>query len=284
MVGEKLVEIIDGSFSYPEGTPALHSVNFAVAPGEIVGILAANGGGKTTLAKAIVGLIKLQGQVLVAGRALANYRQRELYQKVGMVLQNPDDQLFGATVADDVAFGPRHLGLAEREVRIRVTENLALVGAEHLEKRPIHKLSFGEQKRVALAGVLAMRPAVLVLDEPTAGLDPAGELRMVKLLLDLNEKSGITIILATHAVDILPLLAHRVCILHHGRVLRAGPTEEVLREEEILESAGLRLPYVAQLFAALKKNGAWSGQLLPLSVAAACREWAGDGRDNCPRL
>ena len=185
-----------------------------------------------------------------------------------MVFQNPADQLFATSVGEDVAFGPRNLGLSEAEVRRRVDEALAAVDALPLADRPIHHLSFGQQKRVCLAGVLAMRPEVLVLDEPLAGLDPAGEARMIELLLDINRRQKVTIILSTHSVDLLPVLADRIYVLVSGRVEREGPPQEVFRDPAALARAGLRLPLVAQVFQGLMgRNGSAGG--LPLSVAAA---------------
>ena len=141
---------------------------------------------------------------------------------MGMVFQNPADQLFGATVEQDVAFGPRNLDLTKAEVAARVREALAAVDATALADRPIHHLSYGQQKRVCLAGVLAMRPSIMLLDEPTAGLDPAGESQMIDLLIRLNRQHAVTLILSTHGVDLLPVLADRIYILSQGRVCREG--------------------------------------------------------------
>jgi len=139
---------------------------------------------------------------------------------VGLVFQSPDDQLFAATVEEDVAFGPRNLGLPEGEVQSRVAESLEAVAAGELRRRAVHHLSFGEKKRVCLAGVLAMNPATLLLDEPTQGLDPKGESTMLHLLHRLNRERGVTIVLATHSVDMLPLFVNSIYVLNRGRVLR----------------------------------------------------------------
>ncbi|HSR12593.1 MAG TPA: ABC transporter ATP-binding protein, partial [Thermodesulfobacteriota bacterium] len=161
------IEAQNVSFTYEEGTRALHDVDFTAARGEFVAILASNGSGKTTLIKVLVGLLKPQkGLVAVEGRDIAKVSSIELYQRLGMVFQNPDDQLFSATVEEDVAFGLRNLNLPEPEVQRRVGESLESVAAADLRRRAIHHLSFGEKKRVALAGVLAMGPSILILDEP----------------------------------------------------------------------------------------------------------------------
>jgi len=233
-------------------------------------MLASNGSGKTTLIKILAGLLVPQkGAVRVDGRKLRDYSQAELYQRLGLVFQNPNDQLFGATVAEDVAFGPRNLGLPEEEVQCRVVEALLAVGAEELGERAIHHLSFGQQKRVAIAGVLAMKPAILILDEPTAGLDPAGERSMLRLLSTLNREQGITIVLATHSVDTLPLFADRIYLLNRGRVLKEGPSEEVFRDHELIESASLRLPYVSRLLHELKRFDGVPIDGLPLTLGEA---------------
>ena len=183
-------------FTYEEGTRALQDVDFRVSPGEFVALLASNGSGKTTLIKVLVGLLKPQkGEVRINGHDIRHLASNKLCQHVGLVFQNPNDQLFGATVEEDVAFGPRNLGLPEPEVQQRVAESLESVAALELRDRAIHHLSFGQQKRVMLAGVLAMRPSTLILDEPTAGLDPAGEALMMHLLNRLNREQGITVIL-----------------------------------------------------------------------------------------
>ena len=258
------------SFAYPDGFVALREVVFRARRGEFVAMLASNGSGKTTLIKVLAGLLSPQsGSVKVDGRALRDYSQAALYQRLGLVFQNPNDQLFGATVAEDVAFGPRNLGLPEAEVQRRVSEALLAVGAEELSDRAIHHLSFGQQKRVAIAGVLAMKPAILILDEPTAGLDPSGEHSMLRLLGTLNREQGITIILATHSVDTLPLFADRIYLLNRGCVLKEGPADEVFQDHELIERASLRLPYVSRLLHELKRFHGVPIDGLPLTLGEA---------------
>ena len=258
------------SFSYPDGFVALTDVDFSVRRGEFVAMLASNGSGKTTLIKVLAGLIKPQhGQTRINGRDLHSYPQTKLYQQVGLVFQNPNDQLFCATVNEDVAFGPRNLALPEHEVQTRVGEALQAVGAADLGERAIHHLSYGQQKRVAIAGVLAMRPPILILDEPTAGLDPLGEHNMLLLLGKLNREQGITIVLATHSVDTLPLFADRIYLLNQGRVLKVGTPEEVFQDHGMIERASLRLPYVTRLLHELKRFDGVPIQGLPLTVREA---------------
>lgn len=257
-------------FTYEEGTQALSDIELCVKRGEFVAMLASNGSGKTTLIKVLVGLLKPQkGNVRIFGKDLRSLTDTDLYQQVGLVFQNPNDQLFAATVEDDVAFGPRNLGLSESEVLQRVSEALESVAAMHLRDRAIHHLSFGEQKRVAMAGALAMRPSILILDEPTAGLDPAGEELIMRLLRQLNRQHGLTVILATHSVDLLPIFADRICALNRGVVLCQGPAAEVFGDREMLSRACLRLPYISSMLLEMKEYDGVPIDGLPLTVGDA---------------
>lgn len=258
------------SYTYPEGSLALSEVDFQIHTGEFVSLLASNGSGKTTLIKALAGVLKPQkGTIRIDGKLMSDYAPKELYQRIGVVLQNPNDQLFAATVEDDVAFGPRNLKLSEPEVQKRVKEALELVSAGHLCKRAIHHLSFGEQKRVAIAGVLAMSPEILILDEPTAGLDPAGESTMMEVLSRLNRNHGISILLTTHLVDMLPLFSDRIYVLQNGKVLLEGTPEAVFCNHDLIKQANLRLPYISSLLHELKKFDGVPIGVLPLTVREA---------------
>lgn len=264
------LETNDLTFAYEEGTPALKGVNFHVNPGEFVAILASNGSGKTTLLKVLLHLLEpSRGQVRIDGQEVANIPSTELYQQAGLVLQDPNDQLFAPTVEEDVAFGPRNLDLPEEEVRERVDEALTAVGGRHLQDRAIHHLSFGERKRICMAGVLAMRPSILVLDEPTAGLDPAGEDEMLHLLNRLNTEQNITVVLATHSVDLLPLFTDRIYVLSDGEVLREGPSEEIFTDHDMVKKASLRLPYISRLLHEMKSQDGVPISGLPLTVREA---------------
>jgi cobalt/nickel transport system ATP-binding protein len=233
------LEITAARLGWSDSAAVLHDVRLAIAPGERVAIVGGNGAGKTTLLRAMAGLGRLQGgHLTIRGHAVKSAGDA-VSAGLGLLFQNPDDQLFGATAIDDAAFGPRNQGLPDHEAIGHARAALAEVGATHLADRPIETLSFGEKKRVGLAGVLAMRPEVLLLDEPTAGLDPAGERALVRLLLSL----GRTLVIATHAMDLLPWLATRVVVLGGGRVVADGPATEVLGEEHLLERASLRAPF-----------------------------------------
>lgn len=269
-MNESAIEARGLTFTYPEGSRALEGVDFHAKSGEFVAMLASNGSGKTTLIKVLVGVLKPQeGQVYIDGKNIKSLSQAQLYQRVGLVLQNPVDQLFAPTVEEDVAYGPRNLGLSEEQVKARVTESLELVNAGPLRMRAIHHLSYGQQKRVCVAGVLAMRPSILILDEPTAGLDPAGEAQMMGLLHRLNREQGITVVLATHSVDLLPLFADRIYVLRNGKVLKQGPADEIFCEHEMIDRACLRLPYVAALLHKMKQADGVPINGLPLTLGEA---------------
>ncbi len=252
-------------FSYSGDAPLLQDVEFEVKAGECLVILGASGAGKTTLLKVIDGLLKdYEGEVFLDGQDIRKLKPKEIYSKMGLLFQNPDEQLFAPTVFEDVAFGPRNMGLDEEEVRRRVLQALDLVELSGFEGRSISQLSFGQKKRVALAGLLAMGHEVLLLDEPTLGLDPIRERRFLKLLKRLQEERRITLVIATHQVDIVPEIADRVLILSEGKVFFLGPPEEIFGKPQPLEKVYLRHPLVGETFFPLwERDGL---KKLPLTV------------------
>jgi cobalt/nickel transport system ATP-binding protein len=263
---------IDG-FEYPDGTKALSEIVFDVQNGEFCGILGANGSGKTTLLRAMDGLIgDYRGKVLLDGEDVRKLHPRDIYRKVGLVFQNPDDQLFAHTVFEDAAFGPRNMGFAENEVKRRVDAALAGVEMEDLGGKQIGALSYGQKKRVCIAGLLAMGHEILLLDEPTAGLDPVGEYRMMEILTRLNREDGVTIVMATHSVDLVPLFLHRLHILSRGQIARGGTPEEVFTAPSEMEDVKLRLPHIAELLHRLKHEDKLPIGRIPLTVGEARRE------------
>ncbi len=206
---------------YPDGTQALKGANLDVREGEFLAVLGANGSGKTTLLKHLNGLLKpVSGSVILDKKALSEFKSGEVFRKVGIVFQDPSDQLIAPTVEEDVAFGPTNLGLGYDEIMSRVNTALELVKMKEFAKKAIHALSYGQSKRICIAGILAMEPEVLILDEPTGGLDPEGVKRVMKILMDRNKERGITIILATNFLYLVPVQAYRVPIMARGLVGR----------------------------------------------------------------
>jgi cobalt/nickel transport system ATP-binding protein len=263
------------AFRYPDGTAALEGIRLEVQQGDFCGLLGANGSGKTTLLKIMDGLIRdYQGSVLLDGRDIIKLHPREIYRQVGLVFQNPDDQLFAHSVAEDVAFGPRNMGFAEDEVQQRVATALDQVELGEYGGKNIHHLSYGQKKRACIAGLLAMGHGILLLDEPTAGLDPMGEHRMLELLTRLNREDGVTIVMATHSVDLVPLFLNRLHILSRGRLVRGGSPAEVFTAPEEMADVRLRLPHIAELIWQLQHEEAMPFRRLPLTVGEARRELA----------
>jgi cobalt/nickel transport system ATP-binding protein len=261
------------SFRYPDGTVALSDIRLDVRQGEFCGILGSNGSGKTTLLKLLDGMIKdFSGEVLLDGDDIRRLSPRQIYSKVGLVFQNPDDQLFAHSVYEDVAFGPRNMELAEDEVQRRVAEALDAVEMSDLAAKDIHNLSYGQKKRVCIAGLLAMGHEILLLDEPTAGLDPMGEYRMMELLTRLNRESGVTIVIATHSVDLVPVFLNRLHILSRGKLARSGTPEEVFSNRDDLAGVKLRLPYIAELIHQLKSADSLPFRRIPLTIGEARRD------------
>lgn len=261
------------AFRYPDGTIALENVRLDIAAGEFCGLLGANGSGKTTLLKIMDGLIRdYQGRMLLDGSEILKLHPREIYRKMGLVFQNPDDQLFASSVFEDVAFGPRNMGFDEAAVAEKVATALEQVEMTPLAGKNIHHLSYGQKKRVCIAGLLAMGHGILLLDEPTAGLDPMGEQRMMELLTRLNQGSRVTIVMATHSVDLVPLFLDRLHILSRGRVVRGGTPEEVFTAPAEMAEVKLRLPHIAELIHQLKHEEKMPFKRIPLTIGEARRE------------
>lgn len=226
------------SFSYPDGHQALKDVSLEIAPGEKVALVGPNGAGKSTLMLHLNGLLQGQGTIEIAGLPVVKEHFPIIRGKVGMVFQNPDDQLFSPTVFDDVAFGPLHMGLPESDIRQRVTKSLALVGMDGFEERLSHHLSLGQKKRVAIATVLSMDPEILVLDEPSAGLDPRARRALINLLRDLP----LTMLVSSHDMLMVRELFPRMIIMDEGHVVADGETAVLLSDVHLLEQHGLERP------------------------------------------
>ena len=251
-----ILEAKNVTYKYPDGTVALDHINFKVNKGEMVSLLGKNGAGKTTLFLHFNGIYEpTEGEILVEGEPIT-YSKKGLIkvrQKVGIVFQNPDDQLFAPTVEEDVAFGPLNLGYSQEETQEIVTESLKRVGMSGYERKAPHHLSGGQKKRVAIAGILAMNPEIMVLDEPTSGLDPRGASDILKLLYELNEE-GMTIIISTHDVDLVPVYSNKVFVISKGGILESGTPKEVFADVDLIRKANLRLPRIAHLAEILEKH------------------------------
>lgn len=238
------IDLVSLSYSYQDGTPALRNVSFRIEAGSRVALIGPNGAGKSTLLLHLNGILPDDGQgsraVRIFGDAITRDRLREVRQQVGVVFQDPNDQLFCATVGEDVAFGPEQLGLSREEVRLRVREALSQVGLQGFEHRAPHHLSGGEKRRVCLAGVLACRPGILIFDEPTNNLDPRGRREFKQLLRTLS----VTQVIATHDLELVAEVCDRALLMDDGTIVADGPACELLGDEELMLAHGLEKPHV----------------------------------------
>lgn len=232
------IEVSDLSYAYPDGHQALRGVTLGIQPCEKVALVGPNGAGKSTLILHLNGILAGQGSVRVCGVEARKENFSRLRAMVGLVFQSPEDQLFSPTVYDDVAFGPLYQGLPPDEVRLRVDEALSAVRMSDYTGRVSHHLSMGEKKRIAIATVLSMKPEVLVLDEPTAGLDP----RSRRSLINLLDELPMTMLVSTHDMLMVRELFPRMVIMDEGRVVADGPTRELMNDVALLEAHGLERP------------------------------------------
>lgn len=245
------------SFTYPDGTQALKNINIEIEKGEKVAIIGPNGAGKSTLFSHFNGLTEpTSGCVKIEGKAIS-FEKDELLkvrQKVGIVFQDPNDQLFAPTVKEDIAFGPMNLGLSYDEVEKRVEDALKMVGMENYEDKTPHHLSGGQQKRIAIAGIIAMKPELMILDEPTAGLDPDGVEKVLNILNQLNEE-GMTLIISSHDIDMISKYADKIFILYNGEIIESGNKNKIFSDMELLKKAHLRTPITTEILYNLKESG-----------------------------
>ena len=244
----------------PYETKALDDVSLTIHDGEFVGLIGHTGSGKSTLVQHLNGLIlPTSGQITVDGMDLAdkNTDKRAIRRRVGLVFQYPENQLFEETVAKDIAFGPKNLGLDEAEIdrRVRTAMRGVALDYDKLSQRSVFELSGGQMRRVAIAGVLAMEPQTLVLDEPCAGLDPKGREEILGLISDLHRESGATIVMVSHSMDDVAALAERVIVMNHGKVAMDGAPREVFSRGEELRAIGLDVPQAVELAQKLREKG-----------------------------
>lgn len=287
------VETIDLTHVYMPGTPraiaAVDGISLAIGAGEAVGIMGPTGSGKSTLVQHFNGLLRpTSGRVLVDGNDLwarGKADLRGVRRKVGLIFQFPEHQLFEETVFDDIAFGPRNLRLPEEEIKARVAEAMDIVGlgqdqAAAIGRRSPFGLSGGQMRRVAIAGVLAMKPSILVLDEPTAGLDPRGRQGLLDTLLRLHHDSGLTLVVVSHNMEDLARLVDRVVVMDQGRVDFDGPTRQVFSQSDRLRALGLDAPPSVRLLQAMACRGAEvrTDILEPDGAAREIQRWLGEKR------
>lgn len=245
------------SFTYPDGTRALKNINIKIEKGEKVAIIGPNGAGKSTLFSHFNGLTEpTSGCVKIEGKPIS-FEKDELLkvrQKVGIVFQDPNDQLFAPTVKEDIAFGPMNLGLSYDEVEKRVEDALKMVGMENYEDKTPHHLSGGQQKRIAIAGIIAMKPELMILDEPTAGLDPDGVEKVLNIMNQLNEE-GMTLIISSHDIDMISKYADKIFVLYNGEIIESGNKNKIFSDMELLKKAHLRTPITTEILYNLKESG-----------------------------
>jgi cobalt/nickel transport system ATP-binding protein len=282
--GPAVVELVDAGYAYEDGPAVLSGIGLGLAEGRSTALLGRNGSGKTTLLRLLsgglrpaTGRLRLHGEPVTYDRAGLT----RLRTTVQLVVQDPDDQLFAASVEQDVSFGPMNLGLSEDAVRARVDEALAAMDIVALRDRPTHLLSYGQRKRAAIAGAVAMRPRVLILDEPTAGLDPHGQERLLDVLGRLRA-SGTTVVMATHDVDLALRWADDAAVLSPDG-LRTGPVGELLADQALLDSARLRRPWGTAVSEVLRAHGLLGpsdeGPRTPEALAAWTRRATTPGHD-----
>ena len=262
-----VIDVKDLEYTYAGGIKALSGISFSVFEGECLGILGPNGAGKSTLILLLAGLLRPDnGWVKVFGMETNSKEFENIRSSIGVVFQDPEDQLFNNTVFDDVAYGPRSLGMDEEEVKKIVGEALDIMGISRLADRPSHRLSYGEKKKVAIATALVLKPKILLLDEPTANLDPKSKNDLLALLKEIN-REGTTIVLTTHDVEILPDFIEKVILMNGGRILGSGYTREILLEERLLQEVSMEPPLLVKLFTKLKSKGIV--QKIPLTIEEA---------------
>ncbi|MBP3910341.1 MAG: ATP-binding cassette domain-containing protein [Niameybacter sp.] len=262
-------------FNYPDGTPALKDLSIQIQKGKTTGILGGNGAGKSTLFLNLNGILRpTSGQVYHKNLPISYSSKslNQLRQSVGIVFQDPDTQLFSASVYQDVSFGVVNLGIPESEAHLRTENALKRTGTYELRQKPTHSLSYGQKKRVALAGIIAMEPEVLILDEPTAGLDPQGVSEIMQLIRELQQDLGIAILIATHDMDLVPMYCDYIYLLNQGEIVGCGSPDEIFNQPSLLRQIHLRLPRIGHLMELLKTKDGFPIEDLPVSISHARKE------------
>jgi len=264
-LAELILEAQDVEFAYPDGTKALKGVSLSIEKGKKIAILGSNGAGKSTLFLHFNGILRpKRGMVRFAGQDVRYNHSSlmELRKKVGIVFQDPDSQLFSASVLQEISFGPLNLGLTEEQVLQRVQQAMAATGITELQDKPTHALSYGQKKRVSIADILAMEPMVIICDEPTARLDPKHTIQVMELLNGIS-RQGTTVILSTHDVDIAYSWADYIFVMSDGMVVGEGVPERVFQDEGLLRQADLAQPWLVEIYHEFKQQG-WLAKDVPV--------------------
>ena len=279
----ELIHVDCASHTYPDGSVGIHDMCFYVLKNEIVAICGPNGSGKSTLIEHLNGLLLPSlGTIWVNGRTITGGEQAGLWKEVGVVFQNSDDQLFAPTVLDDVMFGPLNLGLSPDEARAQALEALETVGAAGLVGKLPSYLSGGQKRLISIAGILAMKPMVIAMDEPTSDLDPVHAGMIERIIRDLKERLGISVVIATHDMDLASRIADRVCLVRNGAVFAEGVPQEIFYDPALIAEAGLKLPVIVQTYLDLCSADGIRPVLHPLTTdefVAAVRETAPEKKD-----
>ena len=245
----ELIHIDCASHVYPDGSEGIHEMCFSVLKNEIVALCGPNGSGKSTLIEHLNGLlIPSQGEIWVSGREISRGEITDLWKEVGIVFQRSEDQLFAPTVLDDVMFGPLNLGMSPEMAKTVALEALAAVGADHLTGKLPNYLSGGQKRLVSIAGILAMKPRIVALDEPTSDLDPIHSEIIEQLIIQLRDQYGISVVIATHDLDLAARIADRICLVRDGSVFAEGRPEEIFYDTKLIAEAGLRLPDMVMFY------------------------------------
>lgn len=275
MINTTILETKQLCFKYPDGTKALQDVSIAIPLGKTVAILGGNGAGKSTLFLHLNGILKpSSGSIIYDGLPISYYSKglSSLRQQIGIVFQDPDQQLFSASVYQDVSFGVMNLGIPEDKARMLIESAIEHTGIGSFRQKPTHSLSYGQKKRVALAGIIAMRPKVLILDEPTAGLDPQGVSEIMKLIKMLQEELQISVILSTHDIDLVPLYCDYIYVLDQGMIVSEGDPDEIFSHPDKLRKVHLRLPRIGHLMEILKLKDHFKIEGLPTTITEARKQ------------
>ncbi len=265
----ELIHVDCASHVYPDGSVGIHNMCFHVQKNEIVALCGPNGSGKSTLIEHLNGLLTpSEGNIAVNGRSITRGEHTNLWREVGIVFQQSDDQLFAPTVLDDVMFGPLNMGMSRPAAETAAREALEAVGASDLVGKLPNYLSGGQKRLVSIAGILAMKPLIIALDEPTSDLDPIHSSMVERLILDLKNRFGISIVIATHDLDLAARIADRICLVRHGSVVAEGVPQEIFYDPVLLQETGLKPPQIVQVYQAYCQAVGIPEDRTPLTIEA----------------